>query len=69
MMIGIRKFYGLIKQKLKSRNFLESYNIKKEQFNVAIEVYENFFGNKNIHFYMPFENNDKFFLFGNDKKE
>jgi hypothetical protein len=69
MMIGIRKFYGLMKQKLKSRNFLESYNIKKEQFNVAIEVYENFFGNKNIHFYMPFEKNDKFFLFGNDKKE
>ena len=48
---------------------MNAYNIKKEQINVGIEVYENFFGEQNIHFYFPFQNNDKFFLYGKEKNE
>ena len=69
MMMGRRKFYNLIQKKLNSRRFLEAYNLKKEQLNIAIEVYENFFEEKNIYFYMPFEKSDKFFIYGKDKKE
>ena len=69
MMLGIKKFYSLFQKKINSRYFMDAYNLKKEQINVGIEVYENFFGNKNIHFYFPFQNNDKFFLYGKEKNE
>ena len=69
MMLGIKKFYSLIQKKINSKKFMNAYNIKKEQINVGIEVYENFFGEQNIHFYFPFQNNDKFFLYGKEKNE
>ena len=69
MMLGINKFYSLIKNKLNNRKFMEAYNIKKEQVNIAIEVYENFFGNQNIHFYIPLQNNEQFFLYCKEKNE
>lgn len=69
MMLGIKKFYSLIQKKINSKKFMNAYNIKKEQINVGIEVYENFFEEQNIHFYFPFQNNDKFFLYGKEKNE
>ena len=60
--IGIRKFYNLIKTKIKSQNFMKAFNIKENQLKVAIEVYDDFFGNKKLQFFIPFENVDKFIL-------
>ena len=67
MMIGIRKCYALMRKKMKSKHFMESFQIKEEQIKVSIEIYDNFYGNKNIHFYVPFENGDKFLIYQNDK--
>ena len=60
--IGIRKFYNLIKGKIKSQNFLNAFNIIEKQIKVAIEVYDEFFGNQKLEFFIPFENVDKFIL-------
>ena len=60
--IGIGKFYRLINAKLKSEKFMKAFNIEENQLKVAIEVYDEFFGNKCLHFYIPFENVDKFIL-------
>ena len=67
MMIGIKKCYALLHKKMSNKRFMESFQIKEEQIKVSIEVYDNFFGNKNIHFYVPFENGDKFLIYQKDK--
>ena len=60
--IGRSKFYRLIKDKIKSEKFMKAFGIDKNQIKVAVEVYDKFFGNKCLYFYIPFENVDKFIL-------
>ena len=48
--------------KYKSEKFMKAFGIDKNQIKVAVEVYDKFFGNKCLYFYIPFENVDKFIL-------
>ena len=60
--IGKNKFYSLMDKKFKSKKFMNAFKIDKNKIKVAIEIYDAF-ENKNINFYIPFENVDNFLLY------
>ena len=57
MLIGIQKFYSLLKTSLKNVDFKRQYNIK-EEVGPAVEVYSE----NEIKFFIPIRNIDKFNL-------
>ena len=67
MIIGIKKFYSLVGKKIHDKNFLNAFKIKEDQIKVSIEVYEEFYDNNTIYFYVPFENAERFLLYQKDQ--
>ncbi len=67
MIIGIKKFYSLVGKKFHDKNFLNAFKIKEDQIKVSIEVYEEFYDNNTIYFYVPFENAERFLLYQKDQ--
>ena len=64
MMLGIYKFYNLLKQNLKDNFFKKQFRVDEKKIKVSIETYE---ANNIINFYVPFINGEKFMIFKKDK--
>lgn len=64
LMMGIKKFYTLLDNKLKDAVFKRQYRVKEEEIKVCIEIYET---DSKVVFYVPLIGASKFLFFKKDK--
>lgn len=60
---GIKKYYSLLDSKLKDSSFKKLFKVDEKKVKVIVEVYKE----KEVNFYVPLLNVDKFMLFKKDK--
>ena len=65
MVMGIMKFYALMKKNLEDAMFRKMYKIK-ENPKVCIELYES---ESKLEFYIPIANEDKFLVYKKDDSQ
>lgn len=58
LMIGIKKHYSTLKEKLKNEEFQREFDIDDKRMKLSVEVYRN----SQMEFYIPTKNLDKFYL-------
>ena len=58
LIIGIMKFYKALDSSLKDENFLKSFRLASKNINCTVEIY----GDKEVLFYVPVQNVEKFAL-------
>lgn len=64
LLIGIKKFYTLLENQLKNKDFKRNFRVKEEEIKVNIELY---ISDHNVNFYVPLLNASKFLIFKKDK--
>ena len=62
-MNGIKKFKSLLYSKIKDPSFKRLFKVDESKVKVIVEVYKE----KEVNFYVPLLNVDKFMLFKKDK--
>ena len=63
LIIGIKKYYNLLNSKINDPSFKRIFKIDEKKVKVIVEVYKE----KEVSFYVPLLNVDKFMLFKKDK--
>lgn len=64
MIVGIKKFYLKIHEKLSDPKYCEEVNARKEEIKIAVEIYR---PSGKINFNIPFENQEEFMLYKKGK--
>ena len=64
MVVGIKKFYKLIKQNLDNAEYRQKFRINEGKITAFLEVYETM---NSMSFYVPIQNEEKFMIYKKEK--